>query len=129
MLWVDSDESEYLKLLQMQLNHSTLYFSYTYDLTNSMQRNEKIGSSSWKTADTRFFWNHYLTEELNRNLADDHECGSFDSAGHLVFGYAKVVDRYFNGSSISIGLISRRSRFRAGTRYFRCGIDEDGNVG
>lgn len=124
---VDSDESEYLKLLEMQLNHSTLYFSYTYDLTNSMQRNEKIGSSSWKTADTRFFWNHYLTEEL-RNLADDHESVAA-LIQPVIYGYAKVVDRVFNGSSISIGLISRRSRFRAGTRYFRRGIDEDGNVG
>ena len=27
-----------------------------------------------------------------------------------------------------LGLISRRSRFRAGTRYFRRGIDREGNV-
>ncbi len=29
---------------------------------------------------------------------------------------------------MNIALISRRSRFRAGTRYFRRGIDHDGNV-
>jgi len=29
---------------------------------------------------------------------------------------------------ILLYLISRRSRYRAGTRYFRRGIDEDGNV-
>lgn len=124
---VDSDETEYLKLLEMQLNNSTLYFSYTYDLTNSMQRNEKIDSFSWKTADTRFFWNHYLTEEL-QTLAVDHQ-GVSALIQPVIYGYAKIVDRAVNGFSVSIGLLTRRSRFRAGTRYFRRGIDDDGNVG
>jgi hypothetical protein len=33
-----------------------------------------------------------------------------------------------NGHSIHFALISRRSRFRAGTRYFKRGIDEEGHV-
>ena len=35
-----------------------------------------------------------------------------------------VVD----GRKLNLCLISRRSRFRAGTRYFRRGIDHDGHV-
>lgn len=124
---VDSDESEYLKLLEMHLNSSTLHFSYTYDLTNSLQRNEKLGPACWKTADTRFFWNHYLTEDL-RNLASTESHVS-DFIQPVIYGYAKTVDKVVNSVPISVGLITRRSRFRAGTRYFRRGIDEDGNVG
>lgn len=33
-----------------------------------------------------------------------------------------------NDVHVLLYLISRRSRYRAGTRYFRRGIDEDGNV-
>ncbi len=33
-----------------------------------------------------------------------------------------------NGRKLQLYLISRRSRFRAGTRYFRRGVDHDGHV-
>mgnify|MGYP001558715408 CR=1 FL=1 len=33
-----------------------------------------------------------------------------------------------NGRDVLFGLISRRNRFRAGTRYFSRGVDRDGNV-
>jgi len=33
-----------------------------------------------------------------------------------------------NGRSLELCLISRRSRFRAGTRYFRRGIDQEGHA-
>jgi phosphatidylinositol 4-phosphatase len=33
-----------------------------------------------------------------------------------------------NGRTLQLCLISRRSRFRAGTRYFRRGVDHDGHV-
>lgn len=124
---IDSDESEYLKLLKMQLDKATLYFSYTYDLTNSFQRNAGINTPSWKTADTRFFWNHYLTEELQELSTRDASIAEFIQP--VIYGYVKAVDRILRATPISVGLITRRSRFRAGTRYFRRGIDEQGNVG
>lgn len=124
---VDADESEYLKLLDMHLKNGTFYFSYTYDLTNSAQRNEKIDSPSWKTSDSRFFWNHYLTEDLQNLARDDPRAAKFIQP--VIYGYAKLIDKVINSTPISVGLITRRSRFRAGTRYFRRGIDENGNVG
>jgi hypothetical protein len=33
-----------------------------------------------------------------------------------------------SGKDLQVGLISRRSRFRAGTRYFRRGVDHEGHV-
>lgn len=133
---IDSDEAEYLKLLEMQLKNATLYFSYTYDLTNSVQRNEKIRSNSgsnsadgayWTHCDSRFFWNHYITEELRSVAQEDSGVSQFVQP--VIYGYAKVIDTGVNSVPINIGLITRRSIFRAGTRYFRRGIDEHGNVG
>ncbi|CAI4045694.1 hypothetical protein SUVZ_11G0070 [Saccharomyces uvarum] len=125
---IDSEEAEYIKLLELHLKNSTFYFSYTYDLTNSLQRNEKIGPvSSWKTADERFFWNHYLTEDLRNFAVKDSRINAFIQP--VIYGYAKTVNSILNTAPIVLGLITRRSIFRAGTRYFRRGVDQDGNVG
>ena len=40
----------------------------------------------------------------------------------------KIEKATINSSAITFGLISRRSRHRAGTRYFSRGIDKEGNV-
>ncbi|CEP62641.1 phosphatidylinositol-3-phosphatase SAC1 LALA0_S06e00342g [Lachancea lanzarotensis] len=122
----DRDEQQYLALLELQLSNATLFFSYTYDLTNSAQRNEKLGPYSWENADTRFFWNHYATKPLQRLAAQDHRAASFIQP--MIFGYAHFIDSNIHNTPITIGLVTRRSRFRAGTRYFRRGIDADGNV-
>ncbi|CCH60859.1 hypothetical protein TBLA_0D03590 [Henningerozyma blattae CBS 6284] len=125
---IDSDESEYLKLLEMQLNNATLHFSYTYDLTNSLQRNESIKQKpTWRTADTRFFWNHYITTELQELSQQDPSVDYFIQP--IIYGYTKIVQTSLYSTPITVGIITRRSIFRAGTRYFRRGIDSEGNVG
>lgn len=40
----------------------------------------------------------------------------------------EIRPTFLHGRHMNLGLISRRSRFRAGTRYFRRGIDHEGNV-
>ena len=47
------------------------------------------------------------------------------SPGILAFEIRRQI---IKNTNVLLYLISRRSRFRAGTRYFRRGIDEDGNV-
>ncbi|AMD21559.1 HFL297Wp [Eremothecium sinecaudum] len=122
-----AEECQYFALLDAHLKNAELFFSYTYDLTNSAQRNEDHGNTgSWKTADSRFFWNHHATEEL-RDLASDMK-GVDDFIVPMIYGYAKIVATAFNNTPLTFGLITRRSRHRAGTRYFRRGIDENGYV-
>ncbi|SCU92934.1 LADA_0G00408g1_1 [Lachancea dasiensis] len=122
----DKDEQQYLALLDLHLSNATLFFSYTYDLTNSAQRNEKLGAYSWQTADTRFFWNHFATENLRKIAAEDLRAAGYIQP--MIFGYARFVQSSLQGTPITIGLVTRRSIFRAGTRYFRRGIDVEGNV-
>ncbi|EEQ36438.1 hypothetical protein FOB63_000533 [Clavispora lusitaniae] len=117
----DHEESQYLALLHEHLARATLYFSVDgrFDVTNSLQRQF---ASPPAARDARFWWNRYLCEELVAAGAD-----SFVTP--VIYGYFKSHMAYFKGhQSLEFALITRRSCTRAGTRYFRRGIDEDGNV-
>jgi hypothetical protein len=45
-----------------------------------------------------------------------------------MFGFLEFRQTSINSRPFQFGLISRRNRFRAGTRYFSRGIDQNGNV-
>jgi len=116
-----SEESQYIDLLKQHLDNATLYFSVgnKYDLTNSLQRQFTASAPSY---DVRFWWNYYLCQPLLK--ANVH---SFITP--MIYGYFKSHSATFNGNqSLDFALITRRSIYRAGTRYFRRGIDSSGNV-
>ena len=120
-------ESSYLKALEKLFSKQDFYFSYEYDITNTLQRMEsdeyalKCDLPLYLRADERFFWNHFISAELRENKL--HSFIVLVMRGGLhTFTY--VLD----SSACSIELISRRSRHRAGTRYRTRGIDEDGHV-
>lgn len=54
----------------------SFYYSYGYDLTNSIQRtalsSEKTATNAsfplWYKADLRFFWNYYMMSDLIQSL-------------------------------------------------------------
>lgn len=46
----------------------------------------------------------------------------------VIFGYLKVVSTRIKDTPFTYILITRKSRHRAGTRYFTRGIDDNGNV-
>lgn len=118
----DSEESSYLDLLHQHLSNATLFYSIdnAYDLTNSLQRQF---TSKPVTYDHRFWWNSYLCEELVEATATDF-------VTPIIYGYFKSHAAEFKGhQSLEFALVTRRSINRAGTRYFRRGIDDDGNVG
>lgn len=46
----------------------------------------------------------------------------------VVYGTADIRYTRINGQQFQFGIFSRRSRFRAGTRYFARGIDAEGHV-
>lgn len=122
----DRSEDTYLKLLSNHLEAATLYFSPSWDLTKSYQK--QIGSvyRPWETAEERFFWNRYASLDLIELAKTKPSVGEFITL--TIYGYAKFRQTSILGHPVSFGLITRRSSHRAGTRYFRRGIDEDGNV-
>lgn len=137
----DSDEDSYLAILRDLLRTGPMYFSYSIDLTNSFQRQSQQFDPNiplWKRADDRFFWNRFIQSDLI-----DFRLGANDATSGVKYGPQPDVDPYIlpvifgmlritpakvKNISLTFALITRRSRFRGGTRYFSRGIDERGNV-
>ncbi|OBT87662.1 hypothetical protein VE02_02702 [Pseudogymnoascus sp. 03VT05] len=132
----DNDEDIYLTLLKGFIKSGPMYFSYSSDLTNSFQRQAQIDQSQplWKRADDRFFWNRFIQSDL----IDFRSAGSRQQIGQqpgadpfilpVIFGMLEISPTTVKGMPLTIALITRRSRHRAGTRYFSRGIDESGHV-
>ncbi|KTW31637.1 hypothetical protein T552_00276 [Pneumocystis carinii B80] len=125
----DHEEVGYLNLIKKHLNTGAFYFSYTFDVTNAIQRQivSETKSPLWKIADERFFWNRFIQSELIDLRGSSHS----DLDNYIlpvIYGFVKIAPIMIKNNSLTILLISRRSRFRAGTRYFSRGIDENGDV-
>ena len=62
-----------------------------------------------------------------RRVSDKEKRGAdrHDTSFHTAFD---IRPARVNGQHLSLCLVSRRSRYRAGTRYFRRGIDREGHV-
>lgn len=132
----DPDEDTFIRLLESFLKSGPMYFSYSLDLTNSFQRQSQadISKPLWQRTDDRFFYNKYLSTDL----IDFRTRGSRSQPGAqpnidpyilpCIFGMFELKQTKFKSTPLSITLISRRSRYRGGTRYFTRGADEDGHV-
>ncbi|KAI8873266.1 hypothetical protein GQ42DRAFT_160640 [Ramicandelaber brevisporus] len=146
------DEAQYLRLIQRHLNSPSMYYSPTLDLTQSLQRQAELftsaatsstnttsaGSSSnssgggiplWRSADQRFFWNRHILRRLidyasSSTLPSVHRFIVPVVYGHIAIDSLAVVGDH----QFTYAVISRRSQFRAGTRYFARGVDDEGNV-
>src|ERR1700722_3530881 len=132
----DVDEDTYLSLLKGFIKSGPMYFSYAFDLTNAFQRQAQIDPSQplWKRADDRFFWNRFVQSDL----IDFGTSGGRQQHGRqsgvdpyilpVIFGMLEIRSARIKTTPVTIVLITRRSRHRAGTRYFSRGIDEEGHV-
>lgn len=132
----DPDENQFLFLLKSFIMTGPMYFSYSIDLTNSFQRQASIDNSAplWMRADDRFFWNRFVQTDL----IDFRKMGSRSQQGPqpavdpfilpLIWGTMEIRPTKFKGTPLTIVLITRKSRYRAGTRYFTRGIDEEGHA-
>ncbi|KAI9674906.1 MAG: hypothetical protein M1829_003646 [Trizodia sp. TS-e1964] len=137
----DADEDTYLALLKQILRTGPMYFSYSFDITNSFQRQAKADLSEpvWKRADDRFFWNRFIqTDLIDLRTGGEVSGGPRQLIGQrpgvdpyilpVIFGMVNLKPAIINGTPLTFSLISRRSRFRAGTRFFSRGLNEQGHV-
>ncbi|KAJ9124201.1 hypothetical protein QFC22_000998 [Naganishia vaughanmartiniae] len=134
-------EKELVSLVENGLRNGRLWFSYGWDLTNSLQRQFERAEKSdvpqdaiskeaiWRKADDRFFWNKYL---MTRMIDQTERGGQGNDLSKfilpLLFGSIEMRQSSINNRDLLFCLISRRSRYRAGTRYFTRGIDPDGHT-
>ncbi|XP_051946437.1 phosphatidylinositide phosphatase SAC2-like isoform X2 [Xyrauchen texanus] len=140
------------ELYKIFMDSDSFYYSLTYDLTNTVQRQGALGDSDlplWKKVDDRFFWNKHMIKDLinlkvpqvdfwvipiiqgfvqveemvvNYNESSDEEKSSPDTPLQEPTCVDDIHPRF------TVALISRRSRHRAGMRYKRRGVDTDGHV-
>ncbi|KAK3299921.1 SAC1 family phosphatidylinositol-3-phosphatase [Chaetomium fimeti] len=132
----DPDEDRFLALLRTFIKSGPMYFSYAIDLTNSFQRQAQQDAERplWKRADDRFFWNRFVQTDL---IDFRNQGGRGQPAPQpgidpyilpVMFGMLEIHPTTFKGTPLTIALITRRSRNRAGTRYFTRGLDDQGNA-
>lgn len=135
----DPDEDTYLSLVTSLLNNGPMYFSYTFDLTSSFQRQAAQGDPMgpmWQKADDRFFWNRWVQSDLIKfrfGQADSRTSSGPQSGVDpyilpVMFGMLRITNTSIKGTPLTFILITRRSRYRAGTRYFSRGLDDQGHV-
>ncbi|KAM6916431.1 phosphatidylinositide phosphatase SAC2 isoform 2-T2 [Xenentodon cancila] len=140
------------ELYKIFMDSDSFYYSLTYDLTNSVQRQGELDKSDlplWKQVDDRFFWNKHMIQDLidlqvleadfwvipiiqgfvqveelvvNYNDTSDEERSSPETPPKEITCVDDIHPRF------TVALISRRSRHRAGMRYKRRGVDADGHV-
>ena len=136
-----ADEQRYLKMFQAIDLSSNFYFSYSYDLTNTLQHNLAqpkflLKSSGEKTSldelnngedlcyipkfQSKFVWNEYLMtgmEDINPEWKLPIVHGFVDQSNVSIFG-----------QPVYVTLIARRSKNYAGTRFLKRGANNQGDV-
>eukprot|EP01041_Mallomonas_annulata_P005167 gene5167-10329_t len=131
------EESKYRKILSSLDLTKNFYFSYTYDITNTYQRNSIRGQKIKNSSNTKlqilchsmFVWNSFAMKPL----IDLHQRYPYEQINDwilpIIYGYIQQSSRRITGGDwLHILLISRRSRYFAGTRYLRRGVNSDGHV-
>ncbi|KAK1414207.1 hypothetical protein QVD17_29948 [Tagetes erecta] len=113
------NEYRYKKLLCSVDLTKDFYFSYSYHIMHSFQKN----LSTHETGnETMFVWNKFLTSKIHSQLRNNHW------TVQLVYGYFKQVKISIGEKDFKLTLIARRSRHYAGTRYLKRGVNEKGRV-
>ncbi|KAF8941493.1 hypothetical protein BGZ58_007860 [Dissophora ornata] len=99
------EEASYISLLHSHLQSGEFHFSYGYELTHTLQRQSELRGI------TKPIW-----ERLSNFILP------------IVNSFVELKAAEINRKPFTFALISRRSRHRAGTRYFSRGVDSEGNV-
>ncbi|XP_052181701.1 phosphoinositide phosphatase SAC2 isoform X2 [Diospyros lotus] len=116
------DENRYKKLLCSVDLTKDFFFSYSYHVMRSLQKNlckHEIGQIPYETM---FVWNEFLTRGVRYHLKNTLWTVA------LVYGFFKQVKLSISGREFKLTLIARRSRHYAGTRYLKRGVNEKGRV-
>ena len=140
-------ENKYLSLFKNFDFSRQIFFSYSYDMTKTLQRNfvEKVKqdivpnysntySSSEKNSNdnksnlkmisnNNFLWNDYHLKEFASVLDSPNLWLLF-----CIYGFFEQTECNIFGLRLLVTVIARRNRHFAGTRYLKRGINNDGNV-
>jgi hypothetical protein len=137
---LDQEEARLLHTFKQVDLSKNFYFSYTYDLTKTLQDNLTHPADTNTNADVlaaktswgyneKFVWNHHLL--LPAFAASEHESASDPTQEWvlpLLHGFVDQAKLRVLNCTIYVTLIARRSRHFAGARFLKRGTDEKGHV-
>ncbi|GAB2268953.1 hypothetical protein Dimus_003891 [Dionaea muscipula] len=116
------NENRYKKLLGTVDITKDFFFSYSYHVMHSLQKNLCDKEKDLLSYDTMFVWNAYLTREVRDHL------GNTLWTVALIHGFFRQVKYSKFGRNFNVTLIARRSRHYAGTRYLKRGVNKKGRA-
>ena len=125
------EESRFLGILSNLDLSKSFYFSYSYDITHSLQynliRQRHTMNEGYRHApeefNSMFAWNHHL---LNPAIAALKH--PFNWCLPIIHGFIDQSALDIFGRAVYITIIGRRSRHFAGARYLKRGINDVGYV-
>ncbi|XP_074644697.1 phosphatidylinositol-3-phosphatase SAC1-like [Tubulanus polymorphus] len=120
------DNEMYVSMVDNVLRTDSYYYSTSLDITHTLQRlhntsPEFLQLPLHERADQRFVWNTHLLREFAQQQELKKYCLP------ILHGFIEMKSTTIKGISFEYVLISRRSCFRAGTRFYMRGLDIEGN--
>lgn len=141
-----TDEEKLLSIFKYLDLGKTFYFSYAYDITNTLQtnfvRNKKLATEYQRNGEfasfkkkfpdnfdnfnrnERFVWNKLLLKPILNNK----DIATYEWFQPIIHGFIDQANISIYGKKIYITIIARRSRHFAGARFLKRGVNYDGNV-
>ncbi|KAL6710421.1 phosphatidylinositol-3,5-bisphosphate 5-phosphatase [Coniothyrium glycines] len=125
------EEARFLTILNnMDLTRS-FYFSYSYNVTRSLQQNiikERSALNNGTSHPERdfqdmFVWNNHLLDPAREALKN-----VYDWCHPVIHGYVDQASLDVFGRRIYLTIVARRSRFFAGARFLKRGTNDCGYV-
>ncbi|RAH67712.1 phosphatidylinositol-3,5-bisphosphate 5-phosphatase [Aspergillus aculeatinus CBS 121060] len=126
------EEARYIAILNNLDLTRSFYFSYSYDITHTLQRNicrerkahhEGQPKTFQQDYNPMFIWNHHLLTPALTKLRNPWEW-----CLPIIHGYVEQAKLSIYGRIVYITIIARRSRFFAGARFLKRGANDLGYV-
>lgn len=125
-------EEEYLRLFESVSSTRTFYYSWDLDLTHTTQHALRAGAEwqalpRWRRAHPEFTWNYHMLSPFAHCDVSAQVLAPF--VVPVVNGHVEIHDQCaIRDVPFALVFVSRRSRFRQGTRFHRRGINAQGHV-
>lgn len=127
----NAEEGRFLGILNNLDLTRSFYFSYSYDITRTLQYNITRQRNALNQGvqqpghdyDDMFVWNHHLLSPAVKHLQN-----AFDWCLPIIHGFIDQSSLDVFGRTIYITVIGRRSRFFAGARFLKRGANDMGFV-
>ncbi|KAM3478096.1 hypothetical protein MY5147_002383 [Beauveria neobassiana] len=127
-----AEETRFLSIFNSLDLTRSFYYSYSYDVTHTLQRNimrerasiaQGVDSKTHEELNSMFVWNNYLLKPIAAVIKDP-----FDWCHPIIHGYVDQAALSIYGRTAYITVIARRSRHFAGARFLKRGANDLGYV-